>query len=161
VIDVTEFDRKNPVFVRAIKMDTFRDTSNKVIQTLERGGDSKEKLNPFDTTDALNKLLELTRDDGKVCASALEGMLSAYMSDGSADDLHTMSRGLIDVKHDSREGVIQNRSLSVAFIHSKGAQYFYTPSAFLTKKRENCNWDVLLAPQKVIEAERNKKKEIC
>lgn len=151
IIDITDFDKAHPVFIRAAKMANFRDSSSKIIATLERAGskpnDSFDKS--YGIMDTLVWLIELMAAKYGISASAVELLFSAYLSE---EETYRLPRGIQKTKHRKIYGIIRNRSLSFWFLFDRSAESFTTPGPMLVDKRVNGPLDVIVSPTETLKA---------
>lgn len=162
-IDITDFDKSEPVFIRAAKMVNLSDSSGKIIAALERAASVKSNeafSKAYGIMDTLEWLIVLMSSTWGISASAVELLFSAYITD---TDTHLLPRGLTDTKHRKLHELIRNRSLSAWFLFDRSTEAFTQPGPLLAGRRMNGPLDVIVAPEAVLKAvnERKKKRLKC
>ena len=152
ILDITEFSKKKPVFIRTAKMANFRDSSSKIIAALERSASIKSNevfSKAYGIMDTLAWLIELMASKYGISASAVELLFSAYLSE---TDSYLLPRGLKNAKHRKLHELIRNRSLSAWFLFDRSTEAFTTPGPMLVEKRVNGALDVIVDSGRVLEA---------
>jgi hypothetical protein len=150
VIDVTDYDKKMPVFVRTAKMTNFRDSSSKIIAALEKSDSIKTNeafSKSYGVLDTLVWLIESMATDYNISAAAVELLFSAYLAE---EGTCLLARGLENTKHKKLHELIRNRSLSFWFLFDRSTESFTQPGPMLVTRRVNGPLDVIVCPEATI-----------
>lgn len=111
-IDITNFDNKEPLFIRPAKMSDLRSKSAMITSKFERSGTDKDSVSRYGITGTVVDIMELT--DYKLNIGAVQAVLAGYLCE---EGTSYVTKGLEGSYHASVNQLLFDRSLALQLIY--------------------------------------------